>query len=188
MTKLILVNQGQTDWDHEHRIQGLIDMPLNTGGNKQARAIAEGLSDMKIDVIYSSGLLRAYQTAEITAKLHKLKVKKLTALNDINYGLWQGMLVSEAGKKHKKSYRLWQTSPLYSKPPKGEGIKEAYQRVSAQIEKLAFKHKDHVICVISHPAINALIQCYFLKQDLNDAWTVLPELGTWKILEVGSGR
>ncbi|MEA3329065.1 MAG: histidine phosphatase family protein [Candidatus Omnitrophota bacterium] len=184
MTKLILVNQNQTDWDCEHRIQGLIDMPLNTKGNRQSKVLAEELSDMKIDVVYSSDLLRAHQTAQAVARPHKLKVKKLKALNDINYGLWQGMLVSEAQKKHRKSYRLWQTTPLCSKPPKGEGIKEAYQRVSVQIEKLAVKHKQQVACVISHPAVNALIKCYFFKQDLNNFWNVLPEVGTWEILEV----
>ena len=184
MTKLILVNQSQTDWDSEHRIQGLIDMPLSAKGSRQSRILAEELSDMRIDAVYSSDLLRAYQTAEALVRPHKLKVRRLRALNDINYGLWQGILISEAQKKHKKSYRLWQTNPLCSKPPKGEGIKEAYQRVSVQIEKLAAKHKQQVTCIVSHPAISALIKCHFLKQDLNNLWSVLPEVGTWEILEV----
>lgn len=183
MTKVILACNGRTDWNSNGRIQGLLDIPLNAEGYRQAKEVAEELSDMRIDAVYSGALCRTYQTARIIAQPHKLKVKKITAFNDINYGTWQGMLVDDVKKKHKKSYGLWRSRPLYSKPPKGEGIKEVEQRVVSNVEKLVARHKHQILCLVSHPIINTVIKCHFLKQDLNKIWEILPETGSWEILE-----
>ena len=183
MTKLMLICSGQTDWDSDGRIQGLLDIPLNAEGYRQAKEAAEELSDMRIDAIYSGTLSRSYQTARIIAPLHKLKVKKLKAFDDIDYGMWQGVLLEEIKKKHKKSYNLWRSKPLYSKPPKGEAIKDVQHRVVVNIEKLLVKHKRQIISLVSHPAINTIIKCHLLKQDLGKIWEVLPEAGSWEILQ-----
>jgi len=183
MTKVILVCSGQTDWDSNGRIQSLLDIPLNAEGYRQAKEVAEELSDMRMDAIYSGSLSRAYQTARIIAQPHKLKVKKLKAFDDIDYGIWQGVLLDEIKKKHRKSYSLWRARPLYSKPPKGEAIKDVQQRVIVHTEKLLARHRRQIFCLVSHPIINTVIKCHFLKQNLDKIWKMLPETGSWEILE-----
>ena len=76
MTKIILVRHGQTAWTADNRIQGWLDIKLNEKGLKQAKIIAKALKRKKIDAIYSSELSRAYETARIIARSHKLKVIK----------------------------------------------------------------------------------------------------------------
>jgi len=186
MTRLILVCHGQTDWEQANRIQGEVDIPLNVQGRRQAKALAGQLRKMKADAIYSSALSRSYDTAVEIAKPHRLKVKSLNSLNEVNQGLWQGMLVEDAKKKHRKLYSKWESNPLNSKPPKGEGIKEAYDRVITEVGKLLARHKDETICIVSHKPINTLIKCHFLGLDLNKIWELSPMPGTWEILEVES--
>lgn len=186
MTRLILICHGQTDWELAGRIQGEVDIPLNDQGHRQAKALAGQLRKMKADAVYSSALSRSYETACEIAKPHKLKVKPLNSLNEINQGLWQGMLVVDAKKKHKKLYSKWESNPLSSKPPKGEGIKEAYDRVITEVEKLLARHKDETICIVSHKLINTLIKSHFLSLDLNKVWELSPGSGTWELLEVKS--
>ena len=59
MTRLILVRHGQTDWNKIHRIQGEVDVPLNSDGLKEARRVSSQLSGEKLDLIFSSRLSRS---------------------------------------------------------------------------------------------------------------------------------
>ena len=63
--KIYLIRHGETDWNLEQRLQGAMDIPLNENGIELARETARGLRDVPFDVIYTSPLRRARQTAEI---------------------------------------------------------------------------------------------------------------------------
>ena len=64
MTTLHLVRHGETDWNRQGRFQGTRDIPLNDEGRNQALRLAESW-DGKGDVLISSPLSRAWETAEI---------------------------------------------------------------------------------------------------------------------------
>lgn len=66
-TALCLVRHGETDWNREERIQGSTDIPLNEAGREQARGTAAALAREQWDVIVTSPLSRAMETAEIIA-------------------------------------------------------------------------------------------------------------------------
>jgi broad specificity phosphatase PhoE len=53
---------------------GQSDIPLNEEGKTQAKKLSERLKDEKIDIVYSSDLLRAFETAKLIAKPHLLDV------------------------------------------------------------------------------------------------------------------
>ena len=59
MTQVILVRHGETEWNVEQIFRGRIDIELNETGVKQAELLAEYLSNLKIDAVYSSPLKRA---------------------------------------------------------------------------------------------------------------------------------
>lgn len=63
--KLYIIRHGETDWNVALRLQGREDIPLNTTGIKQAEACGAAMSSVKLDLIISSPLQRAYRTAEI---------------------------------------------------------------------------------------------------------------------------
>ena len=63
MTELVLIRHGETDWNAQRRIQGHLDIPLNHAGLAQAEAIGERFRGTDIDVLVSSDLGRAMQTA-----------------------------------------------------------------------------------------------------------------------------
>ena len=62
---IYIVRHGQTDWNVEGRYAGRQDIPLNKNGIEQAKIIKEELKNIKFDKIYSSPLIRAYETAKI---------------------------------------------------------------------------------------------------------------------------
>ena len=70
MTVLYLIRHGETGGNSEGRFQGIIDNPLNFSGINQAQMLGMAFSLSKIDLLYTSPLLRAKQTAEIIASMH----------------------------------------------------------------------------------------------------------------------
>ena len=72
--RLYVARHGQTQWNLEDKVCGRTDLPLTEVGLEQARLLAERTKDLKIDVIISSPMLRARQTAAPTAALHALEV------------------------------------------------------------------------------------------------------------------
>lgn len=63
--KIFLVRHGETDWNKDKILMGQADIPLNENGIKQAKNIAEKLSNIEFDVCFTSPLSRAKETAEI---------------------------------------------------------------------------------------------------------------------------
>ena len=91
MTTLLLARHGETDWNREFRIQGSSDIELNELGRQQAQFLAQELTDVDLDAIYSSDLSRAQATAAAVAATHGLDVKLDPRLRERSFGSWEGL-------------------------------------------------------------------------------------------------
>lgn len=97
MTSIALVRHGETAWNAAERLQGTSDIPLNENGRRQARATAAILARSHWDVIVSSPLQRAAETAEIIAEAVALPVTEhLDSLLERGYGEAEGITDAEA--------------------------------------------------------------------------------------------
>ena len=67
-TRILAIRHGETAWNVDGRVQGQLDVPLNAVGQWQVQRLAHALADEPIDVIYSSDLLRAKETASAIAQ------------------------------------------------------------------------------------------------------------------------
>jgi uncharacterized phosphatase len=65
MTFLALVRHGETDWNLHGRLQGSSDIPLNSTGRAQASEAVYELEGRRWDLLVSSPLSRAAETADI---------------------------------------------------------------------------------------------------------------------------
>lgn len=97
-TQLGLLRHGQTDWNIDFRLQGVTDIPLNATGIAQAEAAAERILRADWDVVMTSPLSRAKDTAEIVMhragfNLDDLIVEPL--LLERSFGVAEGMLHSD---------------------------------------------------------------------------------------------
>ena len=94
--KIYLLRHGATDWAEEGRIQGHTDNPLNPHGKSQAASAGCFFARMneRIDIIVSSPLLRAFQSAEIVADkigYDKKKSKSNPHLSNAALVIWKGI-------------------------------------------------------------------------------------------------
>ena len=107
MTELLLVRHGETDWNRDRRFQGHADPPLNETGREQANALAEELAGEEIELVYTSDLQRARETAQIVGARLGAGVVPLPALREIDVGEWQGLTWPEIEQRFPEGARLW---------------------------------------------------------------------------------
>jgi len=183
MAQLILVKHGETDWNKQNRVQGTLDIPLNSEGEKEAMRICGELSKFKISAVYSSPVSCSLSTAHEIAAPRKLKVKKINELNELNQGVWQGLLLKDIKKRYKRQYNIWKSSPASGRPPKGESIPDAYDRAVSAVHKIVDKHKDESICVVSGDMILSIIKCYLKNVNPERIWKFIPGK-PWEVFEL----
>ena len=101
MGKLILVRHGQTEMNAQSLYFGKLNPPLNDLGISQAYQAKEKLLDIDYDIIYSSPLERAKQTAEICNYLDK-EIIFDSNLEEINFGIFEGLTFKNIQMKLRK--------------------------------------------------------------------------------------
>ena len=101
--RIILARHGETDYNKNKMVQGHTDIPLNEEGIRQGIAAGKKIEGYKIDIAYSSNLVRAYDTArymldnsnsEDNKKLPVIKDKRLI---EKSYGGYEGVSFAEYG-------------------------------------------------------------------------------------------
>jgi len=171
MTEIILVRHGETEWNVAEIFRGRIDIDLNEMGIKQARLLAEYLSNVKIDAIYSSPLKRALKTAEIVAGYHKLDVDIASGLIDFDYGKWQGLSHQEVKDKYKELYTEWINHPDQVKMPAGESLGDIRKRATGVVAEVIASYQGTVV-LVSHRVVNKVLICALLGLDNSHFWNI----------------
>ena len=170
MTEIILARHGETEWNVEEVFRGRIDVELNATGLRQAELLAEYLSDIKIDAIYSSPLRRALKTAKIIARYHKLKVEITPGLIDCDFGKWQGLSLREVKDRYKEPYTEWLENPHLVKMPEGESLDEVRARALKVVGVVA-KYEGTVV-LVAHRVVNKVLICALLGLDNSHFWNI----------------
>jgi 2,3-bisphosphoglycerate-dependent phosphoglycerate mutase len=132
MSDLILLRHGQSQWNLENRFTGWVDVPLSPKGEEEARAAGEKLRGRRIDLIYTSVLKRAIDTATLAleiAGIRDVPIVRDAALNERMYGDLQGLNKAEAAQRWgDEQIRQWRRS-YDVKPPGGESLADTAARV-----------------------------------------------------------
>jgi broad specificity phosphatase PhoE len=186
MTRLILIRHGETDWNVEGRWQGQADVPLNARGLQQTHVVVESLGQEPISAIYSSDLQRAFMMAQALGRAKDLPVHTDPRLREIHQGKWQGMLVSEIKANYSEQFARRKYDPLNVAPPDGETVAQVRQRVIAVVEEIVQKHPTETIAIVSHGFALALVLAYFQRRPIEEVWSLIPENGKPKTLDVTS--
>lgn len=145
MATAAVIRPGETDFDTQSRIQGSLDLPLNEAGSRQVQEIIEQLGNTPLEVIYTSATEPARSTAKQIADHFGLPLRTLDDLENLDHGLWQGMLVKDIRRKHPRVFKQWRESPEAVCPPKGETCPEAHARVQRALRKPLRKQKPFAV-------------------------------------------
>jgi broad specificity phosphatase PhoE len=184
MVQLVLIRPGSTDYDVQGRIQGNLDIPLDEKGREQAAAAVECLKGRTLAALYSAAGRAAEETAELIGAALKLRPKTLERLENMDLGLWQGMLIDEVKRNLPKVYKQWQEHPENVCPPEGEMLSEVIERVDAALEKLLRKHRFGAVGIVAPEPLASVIRCRVLRDQLGNLWKATQGCGRVEVLEV----
>jgi len=184
VTSIILCRHGETDWNTQGRYQGRTDVPLNARGREQARALAFRLSDERVDVVYSSTLERAYDTAVAIAQMHGLDVRRDPRLDEIDQGSWEGLRRDEIARRHPAELAAWEHHPIDLRLPGGETLEEVRLRVRSALDDMMLLHDGKVICLVAHSVSMAIVKHELQGLSLREALASLPANASWERIPV----
>jgi probable phosphoglycerate mutase len=149
-TRLLMLRHGQTELSVERRYSGRGNPELTELGIRQADAAARYLSGKGgIDVVVSSPLQRAHDTATAAAKSLGLDVDVDEDLIETDFGAWEGLTFSQASERDPQLHRRW-LSDTSVPPPGGESFDAVATRVSRALQGLVTEHAGKTILVVSH--------------------------------------
>ncbi|OGZ64746.1 MAG: hypothetical protein A3A98_02025 [Candidatus Staskawiczbacteria bacterium RIFCSPLOWO2_01_FULL_40_39] len=188
MANLFLLRHLKSQWNQDNRFAGWVDNPLSKEGILAAKEIAGNLSGEKIDVAYTSSLIRCQETIlrifehmgnKYPLFLHldggamekwgnftgigqnDMPVYVSEKLNERYYGKIQGLNKEETMEKYGKDLvHVWRRG-YNDKPPGGESLKDVYKRSVPFFKKYIEKDLTSgkdVLLVASHNSLRAIVK------------------------------
>ena len=144
--ELCLVRHGQTTWNATGRWQGHADAPLSELGREQAERLADRLGSERFDVVISSDLSRAFDTAQAVARRIGLEVQRDVRWREIDVGDLSGLTSEEAAAKG-----LYRTNHRFDeRHPSGESSADLAARVALAVNDLILGRMGQRVLVVSH--------------------------------------
>jgi len=171
---LYVTRHGETDYNARKRYTGSIDAPLNATGIKQAEKLAHSLSGVEFEVIVSSPLMRAKQTAEAISRLHGIPIFIIDEFAEISLGVYEGLTREEAQSQYPDIWAKLSDRPSNIAPIGGETHIQFDARIAIGLEKLRKSHDSKNVLLVCHAFTARIInrQLIGLSFEEMDAFTL----------------
>jgi len=165
--ELYFLRHGQTDHSRENLFCGSGSNPeLTREGAAMAKSFAAEYAKKIFSAIYCSPLTRARQTAAPIEEVQAIKSIITPALQEINYGSWEGKTVPEVQDQYHDDHVRWLADPGWNAPTVGESGIGVSKRVLGLIDDIQHQYKDGRILLVSHKATIRVALCALLGIDV----------------------
>ncbi|MFP6655594.1 MAG: histidine phosphatase family protein [Myxococcota bacterium] len=156
MNRLILVRHGETTGQSSIRYYGATNIPLSDLGRSQARRARSRISDDHFEVVWASSLSRAWESAQIIAPQHSVRLE--FDFREIDFGRWEGLTRQEIEKSDPKLFADWQTSKPGFEFPEGEARPDFRRRIARGLSKLRETGASSALVVAHKGVVRTLFE------------------------------
>ena len=148
-TTTLLLRHGQTPLSVEKRFSGIGDPSLTDLGRQQAGAAAVRLAGSGADVVVTSPLARAQQTAGPVAAALGVPLEVEDGLRETDFGDWEGYSFAEVRERWPLEMDAWLASTGVA-PPFGESFDATTTRVRQARDRVLARHGGRRVILVSH--------------------------------------
>lgn len=140
--ELICVRHGRTAWNADRRFQGQTDIPLDSEGLAQAKALGAHLRRETFNLAVTSDLGRAVSTARAICEGREIAIalEHDPGFREMHFGEWEGLTWAEiaarwpdVGSENGKGPRTYTAVGGESFDALGERIRAALLRVTSRL-------------------------------------------------------
>ena len=161
-TTVLLLRHAQSEGNLRRIYVGHSELPLSPLGLEQAKITADFIAKGNLprpDVILSSDLIRAMQTALPTALALGLPILPDRALREIYSGCWEGKSMDELAALTPECFRLWREDPANSRPGEGESMRELYRRIGDEFDRVVKTYRGKTVLLVTHATPIRCLHC-----------------------------
>ena len=151
--KLYVARHGKSVYNEQHKLSGRRDVPLAEEGIKQAHALAEKCMALGLDLILTSPLRRAKETANIVEAACGVPCLEEARLIEQDFGDYEGIQRSDDREL------LW--SEFAVRCPRGESVLDLAARIYPLLKELKEKYADKTVLLLCHGGVARVIRTYF---------------------------
>ena len=183
---LVLLRHGQTDYNLAGRMQGHLESQLTDLGQAQAAAVAPEIVRMAPDLLISSDLRRAIDTADVVGAATGLPVKLDPRLRETHLGEWQGRSVEEIERGWPGAIATWRSDPSWA-PPGGESRIDVVRRSTPVVDELDDEvpaGSDATAILVAHGGMIAGLVCGLLALPTS-CWPAIGGIGNCRWAALG---
>ena len=168
---LYVIRHGLTDWNKEYKLQGQTDIPLNEEGRKMAEEASKEFKGLNFDVVFSSPLKRARETAQILVGDLDIPIIYDDRLKEMNFGIYEG--TQECFKIPNCPITVFFKNPeKYEGVEGGESMDDLLNRTEDFLEDKVYpllKAGKNVL-IVGHGAMNSSIVTNFYHWPRERFW------------------
>jgi broad specificity phosphatase PhoE len=165
MTMFHLLRHG------EHMLVGRVlagRMPgvgLSARGRAQVAAVADRLTEERVDALYASPLQRTRETAEIVAQRLQLPVQLCPEVIELDFGDWTGMTFDAV--RTDPRWEAWRDGRGIASIPGGESMRAVQHRAVDALVALGARHRGGSVLIASHGDVIRAILLFALGMPLD---------------------
>ena len=195
--KLYIVRHGETEWNVIKRFQGQLNTPLTEKGIKKLKETGKKLENVLFDEVYTSELGRTVASAEIILNENrgyrnkKRELKKLSELNEVYFGVWQGLTYEEVFLKYPEEANnyFYNVKNYKAENVEAEKLEDALERFLKGINKILNIHKSGNILVVTHGTVFEMFINYVENKSIFDIdERTLMGNGDYKVFSYKDGK
>ena len=195
--KLYIVRHGETEWNVIKRFQGQLNTPLTEKGMEKLRKTGKKLENVLFDEVYTSELGRTVASAEIILnenrgyKNKKRELQKLAELNEVYFGVWQGLTYEEVFLKYPEEGNnyFYNVKNYKAENVEAEKLEDALERFLKGINKILDSHESGNILVVTHGTVFEMFMNYVANDSIFDIdERTLMGNGDYKVFSYKDGK
>lgn len=152
---LYIIRHGNTVFDGKNRVIGSRDFPLSDEGIETAKKFKTHFENINIDLIITSSLIRAKQTAKIINEVKNVDILIDQRIDERSMGNYELFEIPS----FKEIIRLWNIEENAS-DESIEPIQDERKRVFDFMDDISEKYQDKDVLIVTHPSVTSLINCY----------------------------
>jgi glucosyl-3-phosphoglycerate phosphatase len=196
LTRLVLWRHGETEYNATGRMQGHLDVPLTPTGWNQARFAVPALARFDPELVVTSDLRRATDTATVFTDASGVPLRIDKRLRETYLGRWQSLTTDQIEDGWPGDLARWQADATIA-PPDGESRVDVANRTVEVVAELD-EEFDHTVLLCIHGGVIIALAAHLLGLPVpmwaqlagiaNCHWTVLARRhGRWRLNTYNAG-